>query len=45
MSGHVGFMVVKVTLGQVFCEYSGFPCHHFTICSTLIIIHHPGLVQ
>jgi hypothetical protein len=44
-SGHVGFVVDKVALGQVFSEYFGFPCqfsfhqlphnHH----------HHPGLVQ
>jgi hypothetical protein len=26
MSGHVGFVVDKVTLGQVFSEYFGFPC-------------------
>jgi hypothetical protein len=25
-SGHVGFVVDKVTLGQFFCEYFGFPC-------------------
>jgi hypothetical protein len=25
-SGHVGFMVEKVALGQVFSEYFGFPC-------------------
>jgi hypothetical protein len=25
-SGHVGFMVDKVALGQVFSEYFGFPC-------------------
>jgi hypothetical protein len=25
-SGHVGFVVDKVTLGQVFSEYVGFPC-------------------
>jgi hypothetical protein len=26
MSGHVGFVVDKVALGQVFSEYFGFPC-------------------
>jgi hypothetical protein len=25
-SGHVGFMVDEVALGQVFSEYFGFPC-------------------
>jgi hypothetical protein len=25
-SGHVGFVVDRVALGQVFCEYFGFPC-------------------
>jgi hypothetical protein len=25
-SGHVGFVVDKVTLGQVLSEYFGFPC-------------------
>jgi hypothetical protein len=25
-SGHVGFVVDKVALGQVFYEYFGFPC-------------------
>jgi hypothetical protein len=25
-SGHVGFVVDKVALGQVFSEYFGFPC-------------------
>jgi hypothetical protein len=25
-SGHVGFVVNKVALGQVFSEYFGFPC-------------------
>jgi hypothetical protein len=27
-SGHVGFVVDKVTLGQVFSEYFGFPASH-----------------
>jgi hypothetical protein len=26
---HVGFVVDKVALGQVFCEYFGFPCQSF----------------
>jgi hypothetical protein len=39
-SDHVGFVVDKVELGQVFSEYFGFPCQ----CPTLII-YHPGLVQ
>jgi hypothetical protein len=26
VSGHVGFMVKKVALGQIFSEYFGFPC-------------------
>jgi hypothetical protein len=45
--GHVGFVVDKAALGQVFSEYFGSvsPAIHSTDCSTLIIIHHPGLVQ
>jgi hypothetical protein len=43
-SSHVGFVVNKVTLEQVFSEYFGFPCqssyHQF-----LHNHHHPGLVQ
>jgi hypothetical protein len=45
-SSHVGFVVDKVALGQVFSEYFSFPCqssfHQF-----LQIHHHyhPGLVQ
>jgi hypothetical protein len=36
----------QTALGQIFSEYFGFPAHHSTYCSTLIIIHHhPGLVQ
>jgi hypothetical protein len=38
--GHVGFVVVdKVALGQVFCEYSGFPCQ-FSFHRLLNIHHH-----
>jgi hypothetical protein len=44
LSGHVGFVVDKAALGQVFFEYIGFPCqssfhqffHHH---------NHPGLAQ
>jgi hypothetical protein len=43
-SGHVGFVVDKVALGQIFSEYFGFPCqssfHQF-----LHHHNHPGLVQ
>jgi hypothetical protein len=48
-SGHVGFEVKEVALGQVFCEYLTSLATHSTDCSTLIIIiiiiHHPRLVQ
>jgi hypothetical protein len=37
-SGHVGFIVDKVALGQVFSEYFGFPCH-FSL-HRLLHIHH-----
>jgi hypothetical protein len=41
---HVGFVVDKVALGQVFFEYFGFPCqssfHQF-----LNLHNHPGLAQ
>jgi hypothetical protein len=41
---HVGFVVDKVALGQVFSEYFGFPCqssfHQF-----LHHHNHPGLAQ
>jgi hypothetical protein len=43
-SNHVGFVVEKVALGQVFSEYFGFPCHS-TNCSTITIIYFLGLVQ
>jgi hypothetical protein len=36
---HVGFVVDKVTLGQVFSD------HHSTNFSTVTITYHPGLVQ
>jgi hypothetical protein len=42
----MGFVVDKTVLGQVFSEYFGFSlAKHSTDCSTLIIFHHPGLVQ
>jgi hypothetical protein len=37
-SGHVGFVVDKVALGQVFCEYVGFPCQF--LFHRLLHIHH-----
>jgi hypothetical protein len=43
-SGHVGFVVDKVALGQVFSEYFGFPCQ----LSFQQILHppnQPGQVQ
>jgi hypothetical protein len=43
-SGQVGFFVVdKVAPGQVFSEYSGFPCHSFH--QILHPHNHPGQVQ
>jgi hypothetical protein len=43
----VGFVVDKVTLGQVFSQYFGFPCqssfHQFF--STITLTYHLGLVQ
>jgi hypothetical protein len=39
MSGHVGFVVDKVALGQVFSEYFGFPCQ-FSFHRLLHIHHH-----
>jgi hypothetical protein len=45
-SGHVGFVVDKVALGQVFSEYFGSPANlHSTNCSTITFIYHLGLVQ
>jgi hypothetical protein len=34
---HVGFVVDKVALGQVFSEYFGFPCQSFHSFSIIII--------
>jgi hypothetical protein len=42
-SGHVGYVVDKVALGQVFSEYSSFPCQF--LFYQLLHTHHPGLVQ
>jgi hypothetical protein len=38
-------LVDRTALRQVFTELLGFPANHFTVCSTLIIIYHPQLVQ
>jgi hypothetical protein len=38
-SGHVGFVVDKVALGQVFSEYFGFPCQ-FSFHRLFHIHHH-----
>jgi hypothetical protein len=35
-SGHVGFVVEKVALGQVFSEYFGFPANHSTNFTVII---------
>jgi hypothetical protein len=40
---HVGFVVDKVALGQVFSEYFGFPCQSFH--QFLHHHNHPGLAQ
>jgi hypothetical protein len=37
-SGHAGFVVGKVALGQVFSEYFGFPCQF--LFRRLLHIHH-----
>jgi hypothetical protein len=43
---HVGFVVDKVALGQVFSEYLGFPADlHSTNFFTITITYHPGLVH
>jgi hypothetical protein len=42
----VGFVVDKVALGQVFCDYFGFPRQSSsTNFSTITITYLPGLVQ
>jgi hypothetical protein len=44
MSGqHVGFVVDKAALGQVFSKYFGFPCQSFH--QFLHHHNHPGLAQ
>jgi hypothetical protein len=40
---HVGFVVDKAALGQVFSEYFGFPCQ--SIHRFLHYHNHPGLTQ
>jgi hypothetical protein len=44
---HVGFVVDRVALGQVFSDYFGFPCQSSfdQFFSTITITYHPGLVQ
>jgi hypothetical protein len=46
-SGHVGFVVEKVALEQVFFQStSASPANSYsTDCSIFIIIYYPGLVQ
>jgi hypothetical protein len=45
-SSHVGFVVDKVGLEQVFSEYFGFPCQSsFHYFSTITLTYHPGLAQ
>jgi hypothetical protein len=48
-SGHVEFVVDKVTLGQVFSEYFSFVCqfsfNRLVLIHHLSIVYHPGLVQ
>jgi hypothetical protein len=39
-SGHVGFVVDKTALWQVFCDYLGFPCQSFH--RLLHTHHHPS---
>jgi hypothetical protein len=40
---HVGFVMDKAALGQVFFEYFGFPCQSFH--RFLHYHNHPGLTQ
>jgi hypothetical protein len=45
-SGHAGFVVDEVSLGQVFSEYFVSPASlHSTNYFTITIIYHLGLVQ
>jgi hypothetical protein len=42
----VGFVVDKLSLGQVFSEFFGFPANlHSTNCSTVTFTFYQGLVQ
>jgi hypothetical protein len=41
--GQVGFVVDKLTLGQVFSEYFGFPCQ--SLFHQILHYNHPGQVQ
>jgi hypothetical protein len=41
LRGHLGFVVDKVALGQVFSEYFGFPCQ-FSFHRLLHTHHHPS---
>jgi hypothetical protein len=41
----VGFVVDKVSLGQVLSEYFGFPFKFSFYEFTITITYHPGLVQ
>jgi hypothetical protein len=44
-SSHVGFVVNKVALGQVFSMYFGSPANlHSTNFSIITLTYHPGLV-
>jgi hypothetical protein len=43
-SGNAGFVVEKMTLGQVFSEYFGFPCQS-SFHQILYSHNHPGQVQ
>jgi hypothetical protein len=43
--GHVGSLMDKVKLGQVFSSTSVSLGNHYTHCYTLNVIHHPDLVE
>jgi hypothetical protein len=39
-SSHMGFMVDKVALGQIFSKFFGFPCQYdFTIALCILVYH------
>jgi hypothetical protein len=44
-TSHMGFVVGKAALGQVFLEHFGFPCKVFYRLLHINHNHHPGLVQ